>query len=94
MTTGVKYDADKLRYDLVPPESLEAVAAVLTYGAKKYAPDNWKHVSDPKARYYAAALRHMEAHRMGEVDDPESGLPHMAHATCCLLFLLWHDVKR
>lgn len=94
MAEGVKFDADKLRYDLVPPEALEQIAEVLTYGARKYAPDNWKTVSDPYARYYAAAMRHMEARRMGEVDDPESGLPHLAHASCCLMFMLWHDVKR
>lgn len=35
-TEGVKFDQGKLRYDLLPPEMLEEVALVLTYGAVKY----------------------------------------------------------
>jgi len=33
---GVKFDQDKPCYDLIPPEVEEAMAQVLTYGAKKY----------------------------------------------------------
>lgn len=33
---GVKFDADKIRADLLPVEALEGIAAVLTYGANKY----------------------------------------------------------
>jgi hypothetical protein len=91
---GVKHDAGKLRYDLVPDGAEAAVVAVLTYGAKKYAPENWRKVEEPKARYYAAARRHMAAWRAGEAFDPESGLHHLAHAACCLLFLLDVEVQR
>ena len=85
---GLKYDSEKLRYDLVPPVSLEKITGVLTYGAKKYAPENWRNVEDPERRYVAAAMRHIEAHRKGEIIDGESGHPHLAHAACCLMFLL------
>jgi hypothetical protein len=33
---GVKFDQNKPRYDLIPPEIEEAIAKVLTFGAQKY----------------------------------------------------------
>ena len=88
---GVKHDQGKARLDLLPPRSIEAVGHVLTHGATKYAPDNWRHVEGWRWRYAAAALRHVFAWLRGERLDEESGLPHLAHATCCLLFLLELD---
>lgn len=89
--TGRKDDGDKLRYDLLPLEAERLVVAVLTYGAQKYAPDNWRVVPDARARYHAAARRHLAAWASGEKLDPESGHPHLAHAVCCLMFLLEND---
>ena len=85
---GAKHDAEKIRLDLLPPTALERVGEVLTYGAKKYAPENWRKVPDYRRRYTAAALRHLLAWMKGEPRDLESGLPHLAHAACCLLFIL------
>lgn len=85
---GRKDDQGKARYDLVPSGAEALVVSVLTYGAIRYGPDNWRHVPDARARYFAAARRHLARWRLGEDLDPESGLPHLAHATCCLLFLL------
>ena len=87
-TTGAKFDAGKPRWDLLPWDEVGQVVEVLTHGAVKYAPDNWKHVEDGRDRYFAALLRHIHAHRMGDVLDPESGLTHLAHAACNLLFLM------
>lgn len=88
---GRKDDADKTDWSLMPWKELEDVANVLTYGAKKYAPDNWKHVENHRDRYFSAAMRHVLARRAGELADPESGLPHLAHAVCCLLFLMGRE---
>lgn len=88
---GIKYDSDKVRYDLVEPQFLKMVAEVLTIGAKKYADDNWKKVENKRARYTAATMRHFEDWRMGNIYDDESGLPHLAHAACNLMFLIWID---
>ena len=88
---GVKFDKDKPKWNLLPWDELEDVVEVLTFGAKKYAPDNWKFVDDANNRYMDAAMRHLVAHQQGEQRDAESGESHIAHAICCLLFMLWHD---
>lgn len=85
-TEGNKYDSGKPRMDLVRPEFVEGVADVLGFGAAKYASWNWAkgiHYS----RLIAAAERHINAFKKGEDLDPESGLSHLYHASCCLMFL-------
>ena len=86
-TVGIKFDGEKNRYDLIPPFALDAVAEVLTYGAAKYSPDNWKKLEDAENRYWAAANRHMWAIRRGEDIDPESGMTHIAHAMCSMMYI-------
>jgi hypothetical protein len=88
---GRKFDGGKLEYGLLPPKALEVVVEVLTFGAKKYARDNWKHVDDAKRRYFDALQRHLWAWKQGEQIDPESGIHHLGHAMCCLMFLYEHD---
>ena len=85
---GKKYDSEKPDYSLIPPNALEDVVKVLTFGAKKYAPDNWKYLDNAKRRYFAAAMRHMWAAWRGSPPDVETGLSHWAHAICCVMFLL------
>lgn len=88
---GQKHDASKPRYSLLPTGSVERVIDVLEFGATKYAPNNWQHVSDARTRYYDATMRHLSAWWQGEKYDAESGLHHLAHAACCILFLLWFE---
>lgn len=88
---GVKYDSDKPRWSLLPFKALQEVVEVLTFGAKKYAADNWKHVPQAQERYIDAAYRHLADWNSGEKKDPETGKSHLAHAVCCLLFLLWFE---
>ena len=85
----MKFDTDKLRYDLIPPSAMKALAEVLTYGAKKYKPNNWK--NGDKDRYIAALYRHLEAWRAGEQKDEESGMTHLSHALTNVAFLLELD---
>ena len=84
---GVKYDDDKPQYTLLPEDALNEVVKVLTYGAQKYSPDNWKRVPDLQNRYSDALYRHMYQ-SLTEFNDEESNLPHLAHGICCLLFKL------
>jgi hypothetical protein len=88
---GRKDDSEKDRWDLLPWEQVGLVVKVLTRGAKRYGEDNWQQVKSARRRYMAACVRHLIAWWRGEVLDPDDGLPHLAHAICCLLFLMWFD---
>lgn len=88
MSEGVKNDDGKTDWTLVPWEGLGAVVEVLAFGARKYSRDNWRIVPDARDRYVKATLRHVVSLARGEWADLESGLPHAAHAACCLLFVL------
>lgn len=92
---GMKFDSEKPRYDLLPPIAIDEMANVMTFGAKKYAPNSWQTVPNGEDRYLAAALRHAFAISRGEINDPETGLPHAAHLMCCAAFLteLQHGSK-
>ncbi|MBS4019586.1 MAG: hypothetical protein KGZ68_15285 [Dechloromonas sp.] len=85
--SGVKFDQDKPRMDLLDAHAIEQLALVLSFGAQKYAAHNWRKGLS-KSRLIAAALRHIFAYLRGENTDPESGLSHVAHAMCCCMFLL------
>lgn len=84
---GIKHDNGKPRLDLVDPKWLTTVAMVLGFGAEKYSDHNWRGGLS-WSRLYAATQRHLLAFHSGEINDPESGLPHIAHATCNLMMLL------
>ena len=86
-----KYDNDKLMWDLLPLNETEKIVEILTFGAEKYGPDQWQKVPNAKRRYFAALMRHLKAYWVGEKIDSESGRSHLAHAGCCLLFLLWFE---
>lgn len=85
---GRKFDGGKLDYTLVPFEGLDEIVKVLMFGAQKYDRDNWRHVDNAMQRYTAAAFRHLTAYSKGELVDSETGVSHLAHAGCCLLFML------
>lgn len=89
MNKGRKDDSVKLMWDLLPWHELEEAVAVLTFGAKKYAPENWKKVEDGERRYRAAALRHLAEIGKGVQRDPETNSSHYSHAICSLLFASW-----
>lgn len=85
-TEGRKDDSGKDRWDLLPFDALGGVAAVLTFGARKYADRNWEKGMH-WGRLVAAALRHISKWATGHEHDEESGLHHLAHAACCILMV-------
>ena len=76
---GVKYDTDKIKMELIPPELLTEVGKVLTFGAKKYSERNWEKGMD-WGRVYGALQRHLNSWMSGEEADPETGYSHLSHA--------------
>lgn len=90
---GVKHDQGKPRYDLLPPELLEATAQVLTFGAAKYSSRNWEQGMH-WGRPFAALMRHMWAWWRGEEADPETGMSHLWHASCCIAFLIAFEARK
>lgn len=93
MAQGRKDDDGKLPYHLLPPELMEGVAAVLAFGATKYAPRNWE-LGMAWSRPFSALMRHMWAWWRGETADPETGMSHLWHAGCCLAFLVAYERRR
>ncbi len=84
-TKGLKYDSDKEPVSLLSRIWLLGVARVMGFGAHKYAAHNWRNGLE-RSRLVSAALRHILAYNEGEDLDPETGLSHLDHASCCLMF--------
>lgn len=91
---GRKDTEGKDPWDLLPWEPIQQIVKVLGFGLRKYSRGNWKFVPEPRDKYFSALMRHLVSWRDGEQINPESGLPHLAHAGCCLVFLLWFDLQQ
>ena len=78
---------DKTSGDWFPGRGLASTADVLVFGAKKYAKGNWaKGMSWSVC--FTCTMSHLLKSFQGEEKDEESGLNHLAHAMCNMLFLL------
>ena len=75
---GLRYNFDKLRYDLIPPLANREYAKVWTQALGKYPEGNWEK-GMPWTEVIASAMRHLEAIRLGFDIDPEDGCLHAAH---------------
>ena len=86
MGSGARFNSGKVDFSLLPLCTLEDEIRVWEYGAKKYSAHNWQRgmkYSIP----FSCMMRHMSAWQRGEENDPETGLPHLAHAMCNLRML-------
>lgn len=90
--TGVKFDQGKPEFDYLPDDALAAINQVLVFGANKYAARNWENGMKWR-RPFNACLRHLWAWARREPCDPETGLSHLAHAGCCILFLIAYEIR-
>jgi hypothetical protein len=84
---AMKESKGKVPVELVPAQFIIDVAAVLQHGAKKYEQYDWAK-GLPWSQTYGSALRHLLLWYRGEDIDKESGLNHLAHAACNILFLM------
>ena len=93
INAGVKFDTGKARFDLMPPEALEAVANVFTIGASKYSARNWEKGMS-WGRVFAAMMRHAWAWWRGEERDPSDGQHHLDSVIWCAMVLRTYVERR
>lgn len=84
---GKKFDDGKPAMELLSTKALIEIARVMGYGKDKYGAQNWR-AGLNWSRLIGAAFRHLSAFNDGEDLDPETGLSHIAHLSCCAMFLL------
>ncbi len=90
---GLRFNEGKTKWSLVPFKALVPMVKVLEFGAKKYAPNNWK----KGLKYtdiYDSMQRHLNSFMSGEDNDPESKISHVGHILCNALFLSYMVIYR
>ncbi len=83
---GIKWDGGKVRFELIPPEAVYGAAKVFTYGAKKYADNNWAKGMN-WMRLFGSLSRHIWSWAWGQDLDPDTGFHHLDMALCNLMML-------
>jgi hypothetical protein len=89
---ALRYDAGKLRYDLLPSDALASLVEVYTKGAAKYADRNWEKGMS-WSRCFGSLMRHCWAFWRGEQNDPETGCHHMAMAAWNCFALVSYSLR-
>jgi hypothetical protein len=86
-----KFDATKVRVDLLPVDPLIRIADVFGFGSNKYFANSYREGETVAwSRTYGSILRHLFAFWSGQDKDPESGFEHLAHAGTQLMILMEH----
>jgi hypothetical protein len=79
---------DKLPLHLWPTSATMMGCLALLDGMLKYGRSNFREAGVRASIYYDACNRHMNAWFEGEDTDPDSGLPHLAHALACIAVIV------
>lgn len=80
--------SDKIPLHLFPETATALGALAFLDGALKYGRANFRAVGVRATIYYDAARRHLNKWFEGEEFDPDSGLPHLAHALACIAIIV------
>lgn len=97
---ALRFDTGKPQLELISPIAMVGLAGILTFGAKKYAPNNWRKGMN-WSRCIGSLKRHLARFEMGEDYDfdPEcegcknnnclnhTGLLHIDQIQCNAMFL-------
>jgi len=89
-TPGTKHDLGKVPLHLIPGLFLYAIARVLKFGAAKYSERNWEQ-GIAWSRVKRACQGHLEDWFDRRGNDPETGMSHLWHAGCCIMFLICYE---
>ena len=81
-------DADGVRYDLVPPEGVEAVARAMHVGAVTHGDNNWK-----KGLRNSILVNHAMRHIVEYMKEGNTTEDHIGHALANLMMLKWNEVN-
>lgn len=92
LVEGYKADEGKATFTYLPFDALGCINKVLVFGAGKYTDRNWEKGMN-WTRPWDACMRHMEAWMRREPSDPETGMSHLWHAGCCILFLIAFELR-
>ena len=77
----------KVPQSVLPSGPLMEMGLGMLEGALKYGSHNYRAIGVRASVYYDATERHLKAFWEGQDLDPDSGLPHIVKAMCCLLIL-------
>lgn len=80
--------SDKVPMHLWPETATVLGAMALLDGALKYGRSNFRAIGVRSSIYYDAAKRHLNKYFEGQDIDPDSGLPHLAHALASIAILI------
>lgn len=80
--------ASKVDFTLIPTSAKVAEALALMDGATKYGPYNWRVEPVLIRTYLAAAERHLESFKEGELNATDSLIQHLGHVKACCSILI------
>lgn len=92
MNNALRYNEGKPQWSLVDFDSIEPLVRVLEYGCIKYARDNWKKGLN-KDQILDSMMRHLVRLMNGELQDIESGCPHIGHIMANAMFFYYMETK-
>jgi hypothetical protein len=89
---ALHFSSGKIGVEQIPPEIKMLVGLIYSYGEIKYGRDNWKSGQD-YSQFIGSLERHTEFFLLGEDNDPESTLPHLAHVIWNAGTLLYYNLN-